>query len=249
MNSRFQKALLTISVLAILAPMLTVSYNQANALVGEVRFVGQGTLICPDSSQFTRNIMFNLLNRADISDWIIYKPNDRQDGMEGDFGQVEISGTSENPNGFTVRGVEVRDEICNSNVPTDITIRGYCDKNTMAIFQSTNGQRAEFTIHGRMHFPLSSNEVIEDPICSNIGKNPSDVDASIGKVEPGHIPQPRGDDNQQIRPGDDTSKSAEDTSKSAEDTSGSNDLTTTDSKQSCPSNGTVDEKTGECKPE
>lgn len=161
----FLKGLTSIFVFSILAPFLTQNYNQVYGIGGlqklEFVFLSEyrnGSFLtpglrCPDSHEVP------VYGSLFITEGNLYGPgwvtpqHDRSfvlsDTMNHrvflDIVNWRITGVPPNQQ-FIVEAIETQDILCNSDVPTDITIRGSCNPYSLATLTSKNGQRGEFKI-------------------------------------------------------------------------------------------------------
>lgn len=250
--------------------MLAGNYNQVYGGAGleklEFTFLSEqlnGSFLnpglrCPDNHEvqvygslyIAEGILYGSGGAVPQHDRTFYLSDNVNNRMWVDVENWRISGAPPNQE-FIVEGVETQDILCNSEVPTDITIRGSCNPYSLATFTSKNGQRGEFKImpfigggtdtkdheipicfvcgpnqHGWLELSgwscVDDDEIamdVDQTESNESGADPRDVDSSIEQVERDDIPHPQDDDNQQIKPGNDSSKGMEDTDISSDELS------------------------------
>ena len=189
MNSSLKKVEIIISYSLLIVAMLAGNYNQVYGGAGleklefEFRseqldgvFLTPG-LRCPDNHEvqvygsliLTEGILYGPGWAVPQHVRTFYLSDNINNHMYVDIENWRISGVPPNQE-FIVEGVEIQDILCNSDVPTEITIRGSCNPHSVATFTSKNGQRGEFKIMPFIGGGTDTKDH-EVPICFVCGPN------------------------------------------------------------------------------
>jgi hypothetical protein len=134
---------LAIMVIVAAGMMMTMfSYSQI-ALAKkdyELKGVGKGSISCPDGEK-VKNARINFFvfyqDDGTFAEWNV---DQKSHGSSGGI----ITKESVTPNKFSLNGKEAFDNICDSDVPTKMSISGNCGEGTTAKLKADNGEKGTF---------------------------------------------------------------------------------------------------------
>jgi hypothetical protein len=108
----------------------------------ELKGVGKGSISCPDGEK-VKNARINFFvfyqDDGTFAEWNVDQKN------HGSKGGI-VTKETVTPNKYSLKGEEAFDNICDSDVPTKMSISGNCGEGTTAKLKADNGEKGTFKV-------------------------------------------------------------------------------------------------------